>query len=187
MEVSASIFPRRDNVKFGLAPLTSMMFLNEDRNSGKPSDDWRPELHDSDGLLMHTSSDEWIWRPLRAPRVKVMSTFPQANIKGFGLVQRDRNFDHYQDLELEYEIRPTYFVEPHEDWGDGRIELLELATKDETADNIVTYWTPSHAAAVRQAFRFFLSHPRAARRARPFARRPGGQYLEDLAQGARLE
>ncbi|MCI4680668.1 glucan biosynthesis protein G [Rhodoblastus acidophilus] len=143
MEVAATIFPRRDNVKFGLAPLTSMFFLGEDRNSGKPSDDWRPELHDSDGLLMHTATGEWIWRPLRAPRVMAMSTFPQDHIKGFGLVQRDRNFDHYQDLELLYEIRPTYFVEPHGDWGEGRIELLELATKDETADNIVAYWTPT--------------------------------------------
>ncbi len=154
MEVSATLFPRRDNVKFGLAPLTSMMFLSEDRNSGKPYDDWRPQLHDSDGLLMHTSSDEWIWRPLRAPRVKVMSMFAQDNIKGFGLVQRDRDFRDYQDLELEYEIRPTYFVEPHEDWGDGRVELLELATKDETADNIVTYWTPAVSPPTGKPFSY---------------------------------
>jgi glucans biosynthesis protein len=140
MEVQSAIFPRRDNVKFGLAPLTSMFFYGEDR--GKCSDDFRPELHDSDGLLMHTGAGEWIWRPLRAPRVVTMTSFTAANIRGFGLVQRDRIFDHYQDIELSYETRPTYFVEPHGDWGDGRIELLELATKDETADNIVTYWTP---------------------------------------------
>ena len=142
MEVSATIFPRRDNVKFGFAPLTSMFFLGEGRQCEHCEDEWRYELHDSDGLLMHSASGEWIWRPLRAPHVKVMTTFAGDNIRGFGLVQRDRNFDHYQDLELAYEIRPTYFVEPHGEWGEGRIELLELATKDETADNIVTYWTP---------------------------------------------
>jgi glucans biosynthesis protein len=140
MEVAATIFPRKANVKFGLAPLTSMFFLGEDR--GKSNEDYRPELHDSDGLMMHTGNGEWIWRPLRAPRVMYMSTFAEPSIKGYGLVQRDRNFDHYQDLELAYEIRPTYWIEPHGDWGDGRIELLELATKDETADNIVAYWTP---------------------------------------------
>jgi len=139
MEVTAAIIPRRPDVKFGLAPLTSMFFTGED--SPRPLEEYRQELHDSDGLLMHTGAGEWIWRPLRAPRVGGMSTFEDKSIKGFGLVQRDRNFDHYQDIELAYEVRPTYWVEPHGDWGDGRIELLELATKDETADNIVAYWT----------------------------------------------
>ncbi len=152
MEVTATIFPRRENAKFGMAPLTSMFFLGEDR--GKASDDYRPELHDSDGLLMHTETGEWIWRPLRAPRVVTMSTFPEDHIKGFGLVQRDRNFDHYQDLDLNYETRPTYFVEPHGDWGEGRIELLELATKDETADNIVAYWTPKVPPEMGKPFNF---------------------------------
>jgi periplasmic glucans biosynthesis protein len=141
MEVSATIFPRRNNVKFGLAPLTSMFFFGEDR--GKCSDDFRGELHDSDGLLMHSGSGEWIWRPLRAPRVVTMTSFASPNVKGFGLMQRDRNFDHYHDIDLSYETRPSYFVEPRGEWGDGRIELLELATKDETADNIAAYWTPT--------------------------------------------
>jgi len=152
MEVTATIFPRRQNVKFGLAPLTSMFFLGEDR--GKSVDEFRPELHDSDGLLMHTGAGEWIWRPLRAPRIVTMTTFSDTNIKGFGLVQRDRNFDHYQDIELSYETRPTYFVEPHGDWGEGRIELLELATKDETADNIVAYWTPKVPPEPGKAFSY---------------------------------
>jgi periplasmic glucans biosynthesis protein len=154
METNVTLFPRRDNMKFGFAPLTSMFYADEQHTAVKTNDEWRPELHDSDGLLMHTSTNEWIWRPLRAPRVKVMSTFPQNNIRGFGLVQRDRQFDHYQDLELTYETRPTYFVEPHGDWGDGRIELLELATKDETADNIVTYWTPATPPPANKAFSF---------------------------------
>jgi len=152
MEVTAAVFPRRENVKIGMAPLTSMFFYGEDR--GKSSDDYRPELHDSDGLLMHTGAGEWIWRPLRAPRVVTMTSFADTNIKGFGLVQRDRNFDHYQDIDLTYETRPTYFVEPHGDWGEGRIELLELATKDETADNIVTYWTPKAAPEPLVAFTY---------------------------------
>ncbi len=141
MEVQATIFPRKDNVKFGLAPLTSMFFYGE--NHTKFHRDYRPELHDSDGLLMHERSGDWIWRPLRSAPIVTMSTFPQPSPLGYGLVQRDRHFDHYQDLDLNYQIRPTYFVQPHADWGDGRIELLELATKDETADNVVAYWTPT--------------------------------------------
>ena len=152
MEVSAAVFPRRENVKIGMAPLTSMFFYGEDR--AKSSDDYRPELNDSDGLLMHTGGGEWIWRPLRAPRVVTMTTFADTSIKGFGLVQRDRDFNHYQDIELSYETRPTYFVEPHGDWGEGRIELLELATKDETADNIVTYWTPKAPPEPLKAFTY---------------------------------
>lgn len=143
MEVQATIFPRRDNVKFGLAPLTSMFFLGEGRQCEHCADEWRYELHDSDGLLLHANNGEWIWRPLRAPHVKQLTSFAGDSIKGFGLIQRDRSFDHYQDLELAYEIRPSYFIEPRGDWGPGRVELLELATKDETADNIVTYWTPT--------------------------------------------
>jgi glucans biosynthesis protein len=155
MEVSATIFPRKDNVKFGLAPLTSMFFYGEDHQ--KFYGDWRPELHDSDGLLIHAKDGEWIWRPLRSAPIVTMSTYQQPSLKGFGLVQRDRSFDHYQDLELNYEIRPTYFVEPHGDWGDGRIELLELATKDETADNVVTYWTPSKTPEAQKPFTYSYS------------------------------
>jgi glucans biosynthesis protein len=132
-----------------------MFWLGEDRNSGlKFYDDFRPELHDSDGLQILTSSGEWIWRSLRAPRIMAMSTFDQPNLKGFGLLQRDRNFDHYQDIELTYETRPSYFIEPHGAWGDGRIELLELATKDETADNIVSYWTPRTAPEAGKPFAY---------------------------------
>jgi glucans biosynthesis protein len=103
---------------------------------------------------MHTGAGEWIWRPLRAPRVVTMTTFSDTNIRGFGLVQRDRNFEHYQDIDLSYETRPTYFVEPHGEWGEGRIELLELATKDETADNIVAYWTPKNPPEAGKAFTY---------------------------------
>ena len=118
----------------------------------------------------------------------VMSTFPDNNIKGFGLVQRDRNFDHYQDLELTYETRPTYFVEPHGDWGDGRIELLELATKDETADNIVTYWTPKSRAGRRASLSPIpIASARVLDAADLSPNGRVGQHLEDQPQGARLQ
>ena len=138
MEVSATLFPRRADVKLGLAPLTSMFFTSQ--NDRRFSDDFRPELHDSDGLLIHSSTGEWIWRPLRNPIAPEISAFLNKGVQGFGLLQRDRVFEDYQDLDLGYELRPSYWIEPKGTWGDGRVELVELPTGDETNDNIVASW-----------------------------------------------
>src|SRR3712207_2218906 len=101
-----------------------------------------PELHDSDGLLMHTAGGEWIWRPLHNPARRWLSAFVDQNPRGFGLLQRDRAFESYQDLEAHYHLRPGYWVEPTSPWGEGHVELIELPTDNETADNIVAYWQP---------------------------------------------
>jgi glucans biosynthesis protein len=140
IEVSAELFPRKPNVKFGLAPLTSMFFIGEDDH--RFNDDFRPELHDSDGLLIHSGTGEWIWRPLRNPVKPVVSAFLDKDVRGFGLLQRDRDFDHYQDLDLAYEMRPSLWVEPRGSWGEGRVELVELPTGHETNDNIVASFVP---------------------------------------------
>ncbi len=135
MEIRSTLFPRRSNVKFGLAPLTSMYFLGN--NDRRPNADFRTELHDSDGLQILTQSGEWIWRPLRNPTSMAVSSFLDKSTRGFGLMQRNRKFSSYQDLDLNYQLRPSYWVEPIEPWGDGRVELVELPTTDETNDNIV--------------------------------------------------
>ncbi len=141
LDVQATLFARRANVKFGLAPLTSMYLTGENDRHG--NDGFRAELHDSDGLLVETGAGEWLWRPLRNPATPCITSFLDQNNKGFGLMQRDRTFESYQDLELAYESRPSYFVEPQGAWGAGRVELIELPTSDETNDNIVTSWTPA--------------------------------------------
>ncbi len=138
IDISATLFPRRGGAKIGLAPLTSMFFTSQ--NDRRFSDDFRPELHDSDGLLMHTGSGEWIWRPLRNPVASEISAFLDKDIQGFGLLQRDRVFEDYQDLDLAYEMRPSYWIEPKGNWGEGRVELFELPTQDETNDNVVASW-----------------------------------------------
>jgi glucans biosynthesis protein len=139
LDVDVTLFPRRAGVKFGLAPLTSMYLTGE--NDHRVHDGFRYELHDSDGLLMHSGAGEWIWRPLKNPASLRFSSFMDSNPQGFGLLQRDRTFESYQDLDLSYEFRPSYFVEPDGNWGDGRVELIELPTSDETNDNIVVSWT----------------------------------------------
>ena len=140
IEVSATLFPRRQMNAVGLAPLTSMYFSGE--NERRTGDDFRPELHDTDGLLVHLSSGEWLWRPIRNPGAKTATGFGDTNPRGFGLMQRDRNFESYQDLEAGYQLRPSYWVEPAGNWGEGRIELIEIPTAAEVHDNVVAYWTP---------------------------------------------
>jgi periplasmic glucans biosynthesis protein len=143
LDVQTTLFPRRGGVKFGLAPLTSMYLTGE--NDHRVRDGFRDEIHDSDGLLIHNGSQEWLWRPLGNPPRERVSSFIDRNVRGFGLLQRDRTFESYQDLDLAYQKRPSYFVEPIGDWGDGRVELIELPTPDETNDNIVASWTPAVA------------------------------------------
>jgi glucans biosynthesis protein len=157
VEVEVTLFPRKSVSRIGLAPLTSMYFLGEnDRhlNDRNKYDEFRPELHDSDGLLIHTNEGEWIWRPLHNPLVQEVHNFPVTNVRGYGLMQRDRLFAHYQDIELNYEERPSYWIEPEDDWGEGRVELIELATKDETFDNIIVAFVPNEPADAKKPFNF---------------------------------
>jgi glucans biosynthesis protein len=152
MEVAATLYPRTTIEKLGLAPLTSMFFTGE--NDRRFFDDFRSELHDSDGLMIHSGSGEWIWRPLRNPRQQAVSSFVERNVRGFGLMQRDRTFEHYQDLDLNYELRPSYWVEPQGDWGEGVVELIEMPTTDETNDNIVALWAPKTPLEPGKEFSF---------------------------------
>jgi glucans biosynthesis protein len=140
VEATATLFTRKAIQTLDMAPLSSMYLTGT--NDRRFTDDFRPELHDSDGLLIHTGAGEWIWRPLSNPLEPAISTFLDRDLKGFGLVQRDRNFEHYQDLDLAYELRPSYWIEPRESWGEGRVELVELPTGDESNDNIVAAWAP---------------------------------------------
>lgn len=152
MEVTSRLFLRQEVGKLGLAPLTSMMFFGE--NQHLPIDDYRPEVHDSDGLSVQTGDGEWIWRPLLNPKRLLTTSFTATNPRGFGLMQRDRDFSHYEDLEARYDMRPSVWVSPRGDWGAGRIELVQIPTPDETNDNIVAYWVPNVPPTPREPFDF---------------------------------
>lgn len=152
VDVGATLFPRKPIERLGLAPLTSMFFTGE--NDRRFHDDFRTELHDSDGLMIHSGTGEWIWRPLRNPRQQAVSSFVERNVRGFGLMQRDRVFEHYQDLDLTYELRPSYWIEPQGDWGEGTVELIEIPTTDETNDNIVALWAPKTPLEPGREFSF---------------------------------
>ncbi len=137
--VKATLYCRRNAKVFGIAPLTSMFWHAE--NSHTPRD-FRPEIHDSDGLLIHNGAGEWIWRPLVNPAGVRVSAFADDNPRAFGLLQRDRDFENYQDLEASYHARPSLLVEPIGKWGKGAVRLVEIPTTTEFDDNIVAFWAP---------------------------------------------
>jgi len=142
-EVRSVLYMRNSVRRLGIAPLTSMYWYGEgDRGRAR---DWRPEIHDSDGLAIHNGRGERIWRPLANPPRPRTSSFADKGPKGFGLMQRDRDFDHYQDDGVFYEKRPSLWVEPRGDWGAGAVTLYEFPTDTEYTDNVAAFWMPARA------------------------------------------
>jgi glucans biosynthesis protein len=139
-DVRARLYLRAGITTLGVAPLTSMFLFGENQPQ---QGDFRPEVHDSDGLMLHTGRGEWLWRPLQNPRAPLTTSFAMDSLQGFGLMQRDRSFASYEDTEARYELRPSAWVTPVGDWGPGRVELLQLPTPDETNDNVVACWVPA--------------------------------------------
>ena len=115
--------------------------------------DWRPEVHDSDGLELWTGSGERIWRPLNNPPRVITSSFFDRDPRGFGFMQRDRNFDHYLDG-VRYERRPSVWIEPLDPWGAGSVQLVEIPTDDEIHDNMTAFWVPEAPATAGNAYRY---------------------------------
>jgi len=139
VDVDTALFLREAGHQIGIAPLTSMFLYGE--NSVRHFDDFRPEVHDSDGLLMHTGNDEWIWRPLTNPKQLSVNAFIDTNPKGFGLIQRDRDYNNYMDFETHYHQRPSLWVEPRDGgWGKGSVRLVQIPSMEEVNDNIVAFW-----------------------------------------------
>jgi glucans biosynthesis protein len=141
MDVEMTLFPRSEMRVVGIAPLTSM-FLFDETNRGR-LDDYRPEVHDSDGLQITTQSGEQVFRQLANPATLQVSSFTTQPPRGFGLVQRSRNQADFQDFDSQYERRPSSWVTPKGDWGAGAVELVEIPSGRETNDNIVAFWRPA--------------------------------------------
>ena len=142
VDVRAVLFARRAVQRLGIAPMSSMFWFGE--NSRRHFDDFRPEVHDSDGLSIRMGTGERLWRPISNDSAKLeLSSFDMEKCDGFGLLQRDRRFSSYEDAEANYHLRPSLWVEPTSDWGSGHIVLIEIPTTNELADNTVAMWQPS--------------------------------------------
>jgi glucans biosynthesis protein len=194
VEVHCELYPRHAIGKLGLAPLTSMFLYGED-GSGRHFDDYRPQVHDSDGFMTESGHGQWIWRPLNNPRELRVNRFMDDDPHGFGLIQREREFTHYQDGEAQYQARPSYWVQPLGSWGKGGIELVEIPSDEEIHDNMVAYWVPAQSPAAGKpvSFSYLLSafgeSPRWPPGGRVVATRAGNPAVGDnkdrFAGGAR--
>jgi len=153
VEVQAAVFFRKPVRRLGLAPMSSMYWFGE--NSRRRFDDFRPEVHDSDGLAIRMGGGERIWRPLVNDTGRLeFSFFQMEKCEGFGLLQRDRRFAAYEDGEAAYHLRPSLWIEPTSDWGPGRVVLMEIPTANELADNAVAMWEPAAAPKAGDSLRF---------------------------------
>jgi glucans biosynthesis protein len=142
MYVRATLFFRAKVSNVGFAPLTSMFWFGE--NTSDTFGNFRPEVHDSDGLLMQTGKGEWIWHPLAWSKNPQVNIFSDEHPGGFGLLQRDRDFNHYQDLEAVYHKRPSLWVQPVKGFEKGSVRLMQFPTDSETWDNVAAYWHPEN-------------------------------------------
>jgi glucans biosynthesis protein len=185
VDVDARVFLRervpRPVATLGIAPLTSMYFGGENQPQLlQQLGDFRPEVHDSDGLQIQSGDGEWLWRPLtNPPGVFVTSFAMQRGVRGFGLMQRDRRFASYEDPEAQYERRPSAWIAPRGDWGAGRVELMQFGTPDETNDNVVAYWVPQRLPAAGEP----LALGYTMRWVGELAPRPPGAWVEQSRLG----
>ncbi len=171
VDVKSQMFLRDKVSKLGVAPLTSMFLFGANQPSKVLN--YRRELHDSSGLSIHAGNGEWIWRPLNNPKHLSVSNFSVENPRGFGLLQRGRDFSHYEDLDDHYDKRPSAWIEPKGDWGKGSVDLVEIPTADETNDNIVAFWSPAKlpeaGSAAGRRYRLHWTMDEAATCTRPTA------------------
>ncbi|EHJ46717.1 periplasmic glucan biosynthesis protein MdoG [Solidesulfovibrio carbinoliphilus subsp. oakridgensis] len=146
MDVTSRLYLRTPVTTLGIAPLTSM-FLYGENSLPNARMDWRPEIHDSDGLLVRFQTGEWLWRPAQNPATSLLTnSFAADNVRGFGLLNRDTDFANYQDTEARYEKRPSLWIEPRGDWGPGRVDLLLIPSDQEIHDNVVAFFSPNEQA-----------------------------------------
>lgn len=147
-----AIFPRVDLQNTGIAPLTSMFWFGP--ASRRAVDDYRPAVHDSDGLQMQTGARQSLWRTLASHKTLQISSFVDRDPRGFGLIQRTRDFGDFQDAEAMYHLRPSAWIQPEGDWGEGEVRLIEIPVENEFNDNIVSYWQPKNVMAKGQRHEF---------------------------------
>jgi glucans biosynthesis protein len=142
VDVHATLFFRKTVDWIAIAPFSSMYLYGENA-SNHFNDKIHPEIHDSDGVLLNTSKGDWIWRPLSQATLFQIYNFADENPKGFGLLQRDRDGTHYQDLNMQYNIRPSVWVTPKGNWGKGSVVLAHRPSNDVNNDNVALFWHPA--------------------------------------------
>ncbi|WP_414501415.1 MULTISPECIES: glucan biosynthesis protein G [unclassified Zymobacter] len=152
VDVQSRLFMRDKVNKLGIAPLASMFYYGSAQPSNR--DNFRPAMHTSDGLLVRDDKDDWTWQPLLNPRRLNINDYEMQRLAGFGLMQRDHDFSHYQDVDERYDQRPSVWVEPTQNWGAGKVQLIQIPSPDETNDNVVAFWQPQTLPSKGQSYDF---------------------------------
>ncbi|MCM2971479.1 glucan biosynthesis protein G [Larsenimonas suaedae] len=152
VDVKSRIFRRHEVTKLGVAPLTSMFLFGPSQPNGQLN--YRPAIHDSNGLAVNSGDNDWLWRPLQNPKKLQVNSFDANSPRGFGLLQRSHDFHDYEDLHDRYDLRPSAWIQPTNDWGQGQVELVQIPTPNETNDNIVAYWRPTNLPGVDQPLNY---------------------------------
>ncbi len=146
VDVETTLFPRVNLEHVGLGGAGATFLFGP--NVRRTTDDARPAVHDASGLSILNGQGEWLWRPLNNPDTLQVSAFLDDSPKGFGLLQRERDFTAFQDDVQHYEGRPSLWIEPIGEWGQGAVQLIEIPSDAEVNKNILVYWRPK---AVMQA------------------------------------
>ena len=153
MFIKGTVFLRKPVKSLGISPFSSMFWFGE--NSSPKPYDFRPEVHDSDGLQIELGDGTHLWRPLdNTPGQLRLSLFQADKIKGFGLSERDREFKNFEDLEAVYHRRPAVWVEPIIGFDKGNVTLVEIPTGEETWDNIVAFYQPTEMPTAEKPLDF---------------------------------
>jgi glucans biosynthesis protein len=149
-DVEMTLVPRvnLDHVGFGGMAATYLFGPNDRRGV----DDARPAVYEATGLQIHNGQDEWLWRPLNNPDTLQISAFLDKDPRGFGLLQRDRDYGAFHDDEQRFERRPSLWTVPLGDWGEGAVQLIEIPSESEVNDNILAYWRPRAPIAAGTEF-----------------------------------
>lgn len=150
VDVQSRLFMRHGVSKMGIAPLSSMFYYGAVQPGSR--DNFRPEMHSSEGLLVRDDQDDWTWQPLINPRRLSINSYEMPRIRGFGLMQRNHDFDAYQDIDDRYDLRPSVWVEPTNAWGAGKLELIQIPSPNETNENVIALWQPQTPPAVGQRY-----------------------------------
>jgi periplasmic glucans biosynthesis protein len=206
IDTEATIFARSAIDHVGMSAMQATFFFAANRR--RNVDDMRPAVHEINGLQMLNGRGEWIWRPVSNPEQLQISSFVDDNPRGFGLIQRERDFAAFHDDDQQFQLRPSLWIEPIGEWGPGVVQLVEIPSDSEVNDNIIAYWRPRQPLAagtetslayrqfwcwtaperppVATAIGFRIGRGGAARRRRFLVEFGGGFLAQDNPPEARL-
>jgi periplasmic glucans biosynthesis protein len=152
IDTEMTLFPRAAVDHYGVAGFSAASFFTP--LDHRRADDVRSMVAETNGLQMLTGKDEWLWRPVSNRDTLQISAFVDADPKGYGFLLRDRDISDYQDDDQHWEQRPSLWVEPLGDWGEGTVQLVEVPSESETNENILSYWRPKAPLAAGKSISF---------------------------------